>query len=411
MKNVKDEVNRGCGITDVLRAYFAGTGPVFPAPASADIDRLLRSAHEQKFQPMVFEVLSGNPEISEMPEFAQYRRSIRAQVAIQAQKTVAFSALYTAMRDAGLHPLVVKGILCRSVYPNGDMRPSSDEDLYVSDGEFSKSCAFLREYGMQPTEEKDEKTADEIGWRKQGTGLYIELHRRLFRDTGAERDLQRFFNNAFGNPAEYEMPDGTIVLSLMPEDHMLYLILHAFKHFIGRGVGLRQICDMALWASKYNERIDWDRLMNECGTVRADRFAAAVFRIAGEELRIGPELPECMRDLSVDYEPLLSDILDGGVYGGTDAARTHAAAITKGKVSSARNRKRHSVLRNAFPPRKQLISKYPVLKTHPAMLPVIWCKRLAAYRKEMKTGDAGGAVSAIRVAGKRENLLKEYGVL
>ena len=37
--------------------------------------------------------------------------------------------LFDKMRQNGLTPLIVKGIVCRDLYPNPDLRTSNDEDL------------------------------------------------------------------------------------------------------------------------------------------------------------------------------------------------------------------------------------------------------------------------------------------
>ena len=39
--------------------------------------------------------------------------------------------LFDKMRQNGLTPLIVKGIVCRDLYPNPDLRTSNDEDLYI----------------------------------------------------------------------------------------------------------------------------------------------------------------------------------------------------------------------------------------------------------------------------------------
>lgn len=49
-------------------------------------------------------------------------------------------------------------------------------------------------------------------------------------------------------------------------DHLIFLLLHAFKHFISSGVGVRQLCDIALWMRRFGAQIDWQRVC--AGTAR-----------------------------------------------------------------------------------------------------------------------------------------------
>lgn len=60
----------------------------------------------------------------------------------------AFLPVYEGLRGAGIDVLVVKGSVCRSVWPNGALRISSDEDLLVPPEQFAAACALLAEAGL-----------------------------------------------------------------------------------------------------------------------------------------------------------------------------------------------------------------------------------------------------------------------
>lgn len=97
----------------------------------------------------------------------------------QARKSLAFLELCRALRDASLQALVVKGILCRSLYPKPDLRPSADEDLYVRAEEFVPLRDLLLSLGFQPLGDTARET-EETAYRDPGSGLYVEVHRHLF---------------------------------------------------------------------------------------------------------------------------------------------------------------------------------------------------------------------------------------
>ena len=337
------------------------------------------------------------------------KQAVIRQVVEQNMKTREFMALYGALRDAGFHPLVVKGIVCRGLYPQGDLRPSGDEDLYVTDAEFPGCCAFLRDYGMQPLGDAAED-ADEIGWQKPGAHLYIELHRRLFSADMAYGDLEAFFTEAADNAVEYAVESGGKVASLCPHDHMLYLLLHAYKHFIHSGFGIRQICDIGLWARKYRGQIDWDRLARQCDACAARQYAAAVFAIAEHYLDIPMELPQGWRTGKDFCEPLLEDVLMGGVYGAADSDRQHSATVTLNAVKADRTGGRHSIWKSVFLGRVEMEKKYPYIRKYPILLPLGWVQRIWQYLK--RNGHAGSHLSAsITIGNERVRLLRTYGII
>ena len=129
------------------------------------------------------------------------------------------------------------------------------------------------------------------------------------------------------------------MLSMPPHEYLLYLILHAYKHFVRSGIGLRQFCDIGLWVREYYAEIDWARLHDQCQSVHAATFAATVFVIARQWLGIDFPLP-ALWETAVSAEPLLHDTLCDGVYGSNDLTRLHSATVTLNAVKSSRTAQR-----------------------------------------------------------------------
>lgn len=199
-------------------------------------------------------------------------------------------------------------------------------------------------------------------------------------------------------------------LAMLPHEHLLYLLLHAYKHFVRSGIGLRQFCDIGLWAREYYAEIDWQHLHDQCTSVHAATFAAAAFRIARDYLGIEFDLPAPW-DASLDAEPLLHDSLCGGVYGSNDLTRLHSSTVTLNAVKASRTGEKSNVLRTVFPKREYLERRYPYLKKRPYLLPVAWAQRLAHYAGEKKTGTDNSASGSIKLAKERIELMKRYDIM
>ena len=368
-----------------------------------NIAPLLRLAYAHKLYHMILSVLPQEL----LPAGINRRQELIGQLTSQIQASTAFLELYSAMEQAGFHPLVVKGIVCRSLYPQPELRPSSDEDLYVSADEFEPCCAFLQEHGMIP-DKTPFSDYGEIGWRSQN-GLYIELHRDLFE--GDEmRELREFFSCASLSTESYENPYGRSVVSLNPHDHFLYLLLHAYKHFIHSGFGIRQVCDIGLWAQKYGGRIDWQTLADQCDTVKIRQFVSAVLGIARHDLLIEFDVPAGF-DSEPDYgKPMLKDILCGGIYGSADTNRQHSATMTLGAVKASRTEEKHGILSSIFPSKEVMEHKYPYVKKHPILLPAAWMQRLFSYAKRNVSGETKAAES-LAIGKERIELLRLYGIV
>lgn len=386
-------------------AKAAVSGGELPAE-SVDWPAVFALAGQQKLLPIVFEAVRKTPAAAENAAlFAAVKQQVIAQVLHQTVRSAEFADLYQKLRAAGLHPVVVKGELCSRLYPLRDHRISADDDILIPDGEFFACHEQLLANGLTTDTPADElPMADEVSYTKEGSPLYIELHRHLFDSAeDAHDELNHFFTDI--NPVEM---DG--FLAMLPHEHLLYLLLHAYKHFVRSGIGLRQFCDIGLWARAYRGEIDWQRLHEQCGSVHAATFAAAAFRIARDDLGIEFDLPAPWSD-AVDVEPLLHDSLCGGAYGSNDLTRLHSSTVTLNAVKASRTGEKSGVLRTVFPKREYLERNYPYLKKHPYLLPVAWVQRLAHYAGEKKTGTDNSASGSIKLAKERIELMKRYDIM
>ena len=372
---------------------------------------LFDAALEQKLLPLALQALYCDPSLTEHPELLERVRRLAArQTAGQIQRNAAFDALLPELEKDGLTPVTVKGALCRALYPRGELRLSGDEDLLLPEEQFTAGCGRLRAMGFLPDKDDPDGTAGEIAFVSPNSGLRIELHRRLFDGQGK---LFAELNGRFsaGSAQTYIYEEGeTALRGLSPHDHMIYLMAHAFKHFAYSGFGLRQLCDIGLWAERYEGQIDWPALQKTMDGLRAGRFTEAVLTLAKTKLGLARQVPVTETGEET-CGMLLRDLIAGGIYGTADDAWRHSAGVTKSAVARGRGG-RGNVLFAVFPPRERLAEEYPVLKKHPALLPAVWVRRLARYAGQLaaqpKEKRAGASVS---IATERMALMRRLDVI
>lgn len=371
-----------------------------------DWSAIFTLANQQKLLPIIFEAVRQTDAAGENAAlFAAVKKQVISQVLNQVVRSAEFADLYKRLRVAGLHPVLVKGALCSRLYPLKDHRISADDDIYVQDSEFLDCHEQLLAEELTTDTPADElPTADEVSYLKEGSPLYIELHRHLF---DSSEDAHDELNHFFADIQPIEMAG---FLAMPPHEHLLYLILHAYKHFVSCGIGLRQFCDIGLWAQAYHEQIDWQRLYDQCASVHAATFAAAAFRIASDYLGIAFALPAPWK-ASIDVEPLLHDTLCGGVYGSNDYTRLHSSTVTLNAVKAIRAGEKSSVLSSIFPKKEYLERRYPYLKKHPYLLPVAWVQRIVHYAGEKRTSMDNSAAGSIKLAKERIELMKMYDII
>lgn len=199
-------------------------------------------------------------------------------------------------------------------------------------------------------------------------------------------------------------------------DHLFYLICHAFKHFLHSGFGIRQVCDIIMYANKYGSQIDWIEVLINCKEINADIFAAALFQIGSKYLVFDPDkaqYPNEWRKIKVDETAMLEELLSSGLYGDANMSRKHSSNITLDAVAAQKKGKKakNLLLSSLFPSVQKLESRYPYLKKHPYFLPVAWCQRIWNYSKETKNMKDNNAADAMKIGNERIELMKQYGII
>lgn len=391
---------------------------------------ILLLADQHHILPMIYNAVYACPAFFSLNPQRQryYKYQTIFYVTRQISETADFLALLQKLQEKGLQPIVVKGIVCRNLYPAPDDRMSADEDLFAPDGEFAPLQDSLINLGLTLSgggNAPENKKEQEISFYKNNSPLYLELHRELFpSESGAYGNLNRYFKNSQNRTEEIRV-QGIRIRTLNKTDHFFYLICHALKHFLHSGFGIRQVCDLLLFAETYGAGLDWDRIRQQCLECHADVFAAALLKIGERYLGFLPEkagVPEDWRNFPIDENDLLADLLDSGVYGGTTRSRLHSSRITlqaveddaeKQKTSKTLDRKSmaRSLLHAAFPPYAELKQRYSYLKRAPFLLPVAWLVRLFRYEKEVRQSDSSNLRESLELGSKRVKLLKEYHII
>ena len=340
-----------------------------------------------------------------------WKRRVLEQLNRQAVQENEFLNLVLGLRERGLEPVVLKGPVLRALWPRPLLRPSVDDDVLVPEAQIMDFHRAFLELGLRPDDpEADPRQSQELGYHKPGSPLYVELHKCLFDpDSEVFRSFNEPFAQALSRTVPIQIQDVTLQ-TLAPTDHLLFLILHAFKHFLHSGIGLRVGADICLFARHYAEELDLEYIKSQCAAFRCLRFAAALFRVG--EKRLGIPAPAVFAAIETDETALLEDMLEAGLYG-ENIDRLHSANITLAAAARGSGGKgRAGGLRSTlFPSAAHLSGHYPWLRKHPWLLPAAWAHRGADYLLHRKKYGSQSPAASLRIGRERVRLLEQYGVI
>lgn len=401
---------------DILE-YFIHEKEGYRLPEGfCSFQELQKLAKEQSTAAIVYEVIRSDPLLMQEAyvSFGMSWKHLALQEAmIQIQKTGAFLGLYSRLCKARLRPLVVKGIVCRNLYPKPDLRTSNDEDILLDRSEFPLCDEILLKEGFLRKEVDLEALPHEIPYINQKTGVYIELHLTLFpEESGAYGHLNREFAHVFDTCIQEEI-QGVKVWTLEPTLHLFYLICHSFKHFLHSGFGIRQLCDMICMAEYYGNKIDWSCLGERLETLHMDGFWNGLVDIGKNFLGFSFEkaaYPLEMQGALLDGTALLADMLSGGVFGDSSMERKHSSNITLAAAQNGKKNTVSSLKASLFPGIAYMKTHFSWLEKYPFLLPAAWVIRMWRYihsRKKQQIPEG----SSVEIGSRRVELMRQYGII
>lgn len=220
-------------------------------------------------------------------------------------KVAAFARL---MDETATNYLIVKGQTLAALYPEPSVRMSGDIDVLVRD--YRHAVSVLREHWQADL--PDRFPGKETAF-SHDDAIY-ELHTYLI-GFGSNRHRRRWEQALADSAPEAITIGGARVSVMQPTLNAAYIFMHMFFHFVGGGVGLRQLCDWGVAMHHYADKIDargLEELLRQLGLLRA-------FRAFGTILvdRLGmPDFPLPLSAKDRRMQPLiLRDMLDGGNFG------------------------------------------------------------------------------------------------
>lgn len=174
----------------------------------------------------------------------------------------ALTEIASLLQSEGIRFVLLKGQGVAQNYPNPRHRQCGDIDLYVGEKQCEKARSVLLRICTEPENECTRETVKhKILYIK---GINIDLH---FLIDNRNSCFQRWFDAIFqtNQLREWHLNGTTVFLPPVKFD-IIYIFKHASHHFISDGVGLRQLCDWAIYLNTFENQIDKEELLQNLKT-------------------------------------------------------------------------------------------------------------------------------------------------
>lgn len=282
-----------------------------------------------------------------------------------ANRKALMNGISNLLKESGIAFFTVKGFMISKYYPISAMRTMGDCDIVVHRYDFPATVELLRANGFDGN---DIISAEQ--WECEKNGFHFEVHDKLLQEGEFATNRQAAFFNEF----DQYVDNGEID----PSFHFLFLLMHLRKHFLNRGVGIRQFMDLALMSQKEAD-LQWDWIETTLFELGLSKYAHVCYLLV--EKWFGVIIPVEKEELSDEsYEILTEKILNNGVFGFDNneniMANAHTALLkAKGPIWF----RRLTVLFHSIFLSYEIMRGYAdctFLDGRPWLLPIAWAKRI-----------------------------------
>lgn len=226
-------------------------------------------------------------------------------------------SLYGKLRSLGLHPVLMKGQAFAQNYPNPLHRVCGDIDLYFKQQD---DCKKAIEWAIRVggyAHQGNESAWEHKHFAVDLKGFEVELHYQMcrFENHRLQKRLQNIIDHEFAvNEPYYVRIEGEEIETVPPTLSVLHQLMHITRHLLEAGVGIRQICDLAVYVDRHCDEINADILRQYVEELQLDEVAGTLGYILVEMLGLKKE--KWPLGIVADHAGfIIREIFDGGNFG------------------------------------------------------------------------------------------------
>ncbi len=242
---------------------------------TTNLNEVLNEAKLHSVLPSVLDTLE-NDELSGIEEnnLTAYQESVLISIGFRSLLLFEQKRIIELLNQANIPVVVLKGFASAINYPKPELRVMGDIDLLVHPENRQKTVKLLQKLGF----------GDDINPAHKGhsvvvkDNISVEVHSEpngifLAEDEEITQSINDYLGDCFENTVEV---DGVPILC--DRHFALVLILHKLEHFLYSELGLRQLCDWAvfvynkitpeLWADLEPKLAEFGLLKFTCGITK-----------------------------------------------------------------------------------------------------------------------------------------------
>jgi hypothetical protein len=288
-------------------------------PLDVDWQAVAKEANAQS----VFSLAFHNFELFPIEIQCAVKRQFKLNISNNVNVNWNHARLNEMMSKANIHYVILKGCASAYYYPEPIYRTMGDVDFLVPKNDLERADSILKQEGFVPW---NENHICHIVYKKSGS--HLEMH---FEPAGVPSGktgeiIRSYLDDIFEKAIEIDTADGKMIIP-SHFHHGLILLLHTCHHLTGEGVGLRHLCDWAVFANHLSNDEFREIFEEKLKAVGLWRFAQLLTQLSSKYLGM-PEKEWAMDNVDDELlNAMIHDIFDGGNFGKKDNQRINESYL------------------------------------------------------------------------------------
>lgn len=399
-------------LLSLLSSAVNNKAPIPPSYESVDWTYIYEQSIHHNISPLIYVVVKDLPADLQPPFLKQWKMQTLYSSTKSIQRRNELLELFDEFKAADIEVLLFKGLIISELYPEPILRNSGDVDLLVRIENLEKITELLVNIGYKRSKEN---TDLKYTYFISPDGLVVDLQTKVWSYyANKDKKKSELIEEMIWQNHIIALVDGHEIPTLGIQEHLFGLICHAAKHFISQGIGIRHLCDIALYVNKYYENIDWPSLVPKFEKINLLGFFESLL-VLNERYLGMKKLPVIISNaLNQDAQDmLLKDMLDAGIFGRKSLAnKIMIPAVGSVYYLGKSSQRMKLLLHLLFPSSKGFGQRYNYAKKYPILLPAAWIHRgIHNLSRLNKATDGLEILTSMNLSTERIQLLDQLGIL
>lgn len=283
------------------------------------------------------------------------------------QRTLEYHAfVHKLLTEEKADYCIIKGCASSFYYPDYSFRSMGDVDFLVREKDMERVSAKLCSLGFEIEKEND---CHEVLKKDK---MHLEMHRQPagIPDGKAGDIIRTYLEDIFDKAEKVKLDNYEFV---KPSDfhHGLIIILHTYHHLLFEGIGLRHLCDLAVFMNSLSDKEFEEMFRDKLSDVGLWKFTRIMGKVAVKYLKM--PCKSWIGDIDDKLcDDVMCDILSGGNFGRKEGDRVFLGkAITdkkKGTVAKSTFFQSLATLNKTARGEFPVLEKLPLLKPFGAVM-------------------------------------------